>query len=209
VTLVKICGITNLNDALLSARLGADMLGFNFYAKSPRFIEPDAAADVGAQLPSNVIKVGVFVNAELEHIISAAQIAGLDAVQLHGSESSTFVKSVKDAAGLEVIKAFRVSSDFLPDKVARCGADAVLLDAYSRDAFGGTGHAFDWTIARSVAGIIPKLFLAGGLSEVNIADAIDQVRPYCVDACSRLESSAGIKDEVKLRNFMKNAGKNI
>lgn len=204
-TKVKICGITNLEDALLSAKFGADALGFNFYEKSPRFIEPVKARVIIEQFPSGIMNVGVFVNEALEQIIEISEIAGLDAVQLHGDESPKFLAELKTRTGLVIIKAFRVSPDFRPTNVLNFGADAILLDAYSIEGYGGTGENFDWQVAKSVQAVFPKMYLAGGLNAANIAEAILSVRPYAVDACSGLESSKGIKDGKKVEAFIRNA----
>ena len=138
-TKVKICGITNLEDALLSIRFGADALGFNFYEQSPRFILPEAARTIIDELPESILKVGVFVNDELEKIAYIAKTANLDAIQLHGEESPAFAMELKLKTGLEIIKAFRISEDFKPEDVLRYDVDAILLDAYSPNEHGGTG----------------------------------------------------------------------
>lgn len=208
-TLVKICGVTNLNDALLAARFGADQLGFNFYPNSPRYIDPASVREIVRQLPAGIRKIGVFVNEEIDMICEISQAADLDGIQLHGSESPEFTSNVKKRLGSEVIKAFRVSKGFEVDDVLRYQVDAVLLDAYSQNEYGGTGEVFDWDIAAAVNRAVPRLYLAGGLSEFNVAKAIGAVMPYCVDACSCIESEPGIKDELKLWNFLRSAGKEI
>lgn len=201
-TKVKICGITNSEDALLSAQFGADALGFNFYAKSPRYIAPEKAREIAEQLPPEVLKVGVFVNESLEKIIETAEIAKLGAIQLHGEETPEFVREIKAKTKLEIIKAFRVSPEFEPEDVLRCEADAILLDAYSPKEHGGTGETFDWKIAGKVREIFPKMYLAGGLSAENVAEAIENVQPFAVDACSCLEIRKGFKDAQKLKDFI-------
>jgi len=203
-TKVKICGITNLEDALLSAQFGADALGFNFYPKSPRYISPNKAREIVEQLPKEVLKVGVFVNESLKEIVEIARVAKLDAVQLHGEETPEFVRELKAKTNLEIIKAFRVSPEFKPEDVLQYDVDAVLLDAYSRHEHGGTGEIFDWEIAKKVREIFPKMYLAGGLSHKNIAQAILIVKPFAVDACSLLEKQKGRKDPTKTRVFCKN-----
>ena len=203
-TKVKICGITNLEDALLSARFGADALGFNFYPKSPRYISPDKAREIIEQLPKEVLKVGVFVNEDLDKIAEIARVAKLDAIQLHGEETPEFVCDIKAKTNLEIIKAFRVSPKFKPEDVLQYEVDAVLLDAYSAKEHGGTGEIFDWEIAKKVQEIFPKMYLAGGLSHENIAQAILIVKPFAVDACSLLEKQKGRKDPIKTRVFCKN-----
>lgn len=201
-TKVKICGITNLEDALMSVKFGADALGFNFYPKSPRYISPEKAREIVDRLPENVLKVGVFVNEELEKTIEIAATAKLDAIQLHGEESPEFASQLKAKTSLEIIKAFRVSENFKPEDVLQYTVNAVLLDAYSRHEHGGTGETFDWQIAKKVQAIFPKMYLAGGLSAENIAEAVLNVTPFAVDACSLLEKNKGLKDSQKVRDFI-------
>ena len=200
-TKVKICGITNLEDALLSIELGAHALGFNFYPRSPRYITVKTARAIVEELPASILKVGVFVDAECETIEKTGGAVGFDAVQLHGSETPEFARDLKADLGIEVIKAFGISSAFKPEDVMRFGVDAILFDAYSPKARGGTGETFDWEIAKKVQEIFPKMYLAGGLSENNIAQAIKTVQPFGVDACSRLEFENGKKDKAKLEAF--------
>jgi phosphoribosylanthranilate isomerase len=204
-TKVKICGITNLEDALQSIKFGADALGFNFYEKSPRYIRPEKAREIIDQLPHNIFKVGVFVNENLNEITEIAKVAGLDAIQLHGEETPEFAADLKTKSSLEIIKAFRVSPDFKPGDILKYKVDAVLLDAYSPNEHGGTGETFDWTIARKIGS---KMYLAGGLSPENVAEAIAAVRPYAVDACSCLEITKGVKDQDKVKRFIENVKSN-
>ncbi|MDQ3820115.1 MAG: phosphoribosylanthranilate isomerase, partial [Acidobacteriota bacterium] len=160
--LVKICGITNLEDALAAVRAGADALGFNFYERSPRYINPLDAGRIVAQLPDSVMTVGVFVNeGEPEHVRRLADEVGLKAVQLHGDETPEYCRALK---GRFVIKALRVRPGFVPQSVKEFEADAILLDAFAGDTRGGTGRLIDWNVAKEVGGLVPKLFLAGGLS---------------------------------------------
>lgn len=201
-TNVKICGITNLEDALLSAKFGADALGFNFYPKSPRYILPEKAREIIEQLPPEVLKVGVFVNENLEKIIEIAETAKLDAIQLHGEETPEFARRLKAKTNLEIIKAFRVSENFKPEDVLQYEVDAVLLDAYNPKEHGGTGETFDWEIAKKVREIFPKMYLAGGLSAENVLQAFENVTPFAVDACSLLEKEKGFKDVRKVKDFI-------
>jgi phosphoribosylanthranilate isomerase len=197
---VKICGITNLEDALYAVRAGADALGFNFYPGSLRFIEPLAARSIIEQLPASVLTVGVFVNAgEPEAVARIADRARVAAVQLHGEESVAYCRALKDRF---VIKALRVAPDFQPESAACYETDAVLLDAFAGVERGGTGRMIDWHLARRTRELVPKLFLAGGLAPENVAEAIRAVEPYGVDACSRLESSPGHKDASRVRAFI-------
>lgn len=186
--MVKICGITNREDALAAVEAGATALGFNFYAKSPRYISPEAAAEIGADLA--VLKVGVFVDEP--NIRAIAMRAHVDIAQLHGSESPEQVP-----AGLRVWKAFRVAPGWDGAGLSLYTAEAFLLDGPTP----GAGKTFDWTVACGLHNII----LAGGLGPDNVAEAIRKVRPWGVDACSRLERSPGLKDYEKMRRFVRAA----
>jgi phosphoribosylanthranilate isomerase len=201
-TKVKICGITNLEDALLSAKFGADALGFNFYEKSSRYIAPEKAREICAALPPTVLKVGVFVNESADKIIEIAEFVSLDAVQLHGDESAEFVRQIKERFAGEIIKALRVSDEFKPEDVLQYEADAILLDAFSKQEYGGTGETFDWKIAKAVREIIPKMYLAGGLNHNNVANAFFEVKPFAIDVCSGVESKKGKKDYASLILFI-------
>jgi len=197
---VKICGITNIEDALEAVEAGADALGFVFFERSPRNIFPEQAAAIIRQLPPFVQTVGLFVNQELAVVNSIADRCGLDLIQLHGEESPDFCSGVKR----RVIKAFRVkdaaSLDHMPDyNVAAC-----LLDAWSPAAHGGTGETFNWEIAAAAA-VSSRIILAGGLTPGNVTAAVEAVRPYAVDVSSGVESAPGKKDPVKIRNFILNA----
>lgn len=201
-TKVKICGITNLEDALVSVKFGADALGFNFYKKSPRYILPEDVKKIINELPAKILKVGVFVNEDFEKIIEIANMANLDAIQLHGDETPEFAKQLKTNTGLEVIKAFRVSKYFKPRDVLQYEVDAVLLDAYSSREYGGTGETFDWEIAKQVKSFFPKMYLAGGISSENVCQMILKVYPFAVDVCTGIERRKGIKDHKKIRAFI-------
>src|SRR6185295_7176470 len=200
--LVKVCGITNLDDALAAVDAGADALGFNFYRPSPRYLAPQIAQSIIDQLPEkfpNVLTVGVFVNGSLEAVREIADVAGVSALQLHGNESPEYCEALK---GRYLIKAFSTSQDFVPEKVMDYEVQAIMLDAANEDAFGGTGKLSNWSVARETRALVRRLFLAGGLSAENVADAINQVNPYAVDACSRLESAPGRKDQSRVRAFV-------
>jgi phosphoribosylanthranilate isomerase len=201
-TKVKICGITNLEDALLSAKFGADALGFNFYEESPRYITPEKARDIIEKLPAEVLKVGVFVNESLDRIVKIAATAKLNALQLHGEETPEFAAELKAKTNLEIIKAFRVSPEFQPEDVLQYETDAILLDAYNPKEHGGTGETFDWEIARKVQELFPKMYLAGGISKENVINAVRIVLPFGVDICSSVEKQKGKKDGVRIKSFM-------
>jgi phosphoribosylanthranilate isomerase len=198
-TLVKICGVTNLEDALAAVEAGADLLGFNFYRRSPRYLSPEDARRIVERLPETVEGVGVFVNEPADEVESIAREAGLGTVQLHGDETPDFCRSLR---GLKTIKALRVRQGFDAAACALYPVDAVLLDAYAVDAFGGTGHTFDWTLARQARAKVARLFLAGGLTPDNVAEAVRAVRPHAVDVCSGVEASPGRKSPQLMRRFV-------
>ena len=187
--MLKICGITNREDALAAIEGGANALGLNFYPKSPRYVEPERAAEISAGLPHQVCKVGVFVDEPVANILRVARTAGLDVAQLHGNESPEDYP-----AGMRIWKAVRVINGQAP--LLDCPAEAVLLDGPA------SGQSFDWAL---VTGSVERLILAGGLDASNVRLAIQQVHPWGVDACSRLESSPGRKDHVKMADFLKAA----
>ncbi len=200
---IKICGLTNIEDARLAADLGADQLGFNFYQKSPRYISPGDARAIIDRLPERVLKVGVFVNESVENILAIVRSARLDAVQLHGDEDAAFVTELRRDRSIMIIRAVRVKPKMTAAEATHPEVDAILLDSYSTTERGGTGETFDWTFASEVKAIFPEIYLAGGLSPENVADAISAIRPYAVDACSRLESEPGKKDHEKVAAFIK------
>jgi len=200
-TLIKICGITNLDDALAAATAGADALGFNFYKPSPRYITPHAAREIIEQLPESLLTVGVFVNEESPDAVrSIAGEAGIRALQLHGDEAPTYCREL--AASYYVIKAFAVSDSFDVETAKAYEVEAIMLDTKHNSLRGGTGGVFDWSVAQQAASTIPKLFLAGGLSPENIENAIQTVKPFAVDACSALEAIPGKKNHDRVRVFV-------
>jgi len=196
-TLIKICGITNLTDALHAVHAGADALGFNFYHPSPRYIEPSKAREIIDKLPQNVLKVGVFVNEEA--VLSIANEAGVNALQLHGDETPEYCSKLKNWF---VVKTLSVDEKFEAQKCLEYEVDAIMLDAKHPNLRGGTGQVIDWSIARSIQQLGVKVILAGGLSPENVQEAIKLVKPYGVDACSALESDAGKKDQQKVSTFI-------
>ena len=196
-TLVKICGITNLADARAAVDAGADALGFNFYRPSPRYISPPEARKIIDQLPHSVLKVGVFVNEGFHSLMDITAEAGLTAVQLHGDESPEYCHEL---AGTYVIKAFGAGDNL---QVEAYNVDAIMLDTKDDLLHGGTGRTFDWSIAQRTNQSVPKLFLAGGLSPENVAEAIATVRPYAVDACSSLEERLGKKNHDRVNAFVR------
>jgi phosphoribosylanthranilate isomerase len=199
-TLIKICGITNLEDAVAAVAAGADALGFNFYKPSPRYITPQNAREIIEHLQDSILKVGVFVNEDSEIVQDIANESGINALQLHGDESPDYCHEL--AANHYVIKVLAVPSDFDPKLPKSYQVQAIMLDTKHDKLRGGTGRAFDWSIAQKISKTVPNLYLAGGLSPENVAEAIDTVRPYAVDACSSLEAMAGIKNHERMRAFV-------
>lgn len=199
-TLVKICGITNLEDAVEAIDAGADALGFNFYKPSPRYVTPQSAREIIEQLPDAILKVGVFVNEESpDQVRQIATESGITALQLHGDESPDYCHEFADQY---VIKTLAVGHNFDTQLVERYQVNGIMLDTKHNTLRGGTGRAFDWSIAQEISKTIPTLYLAGGLSPENIAGAIETVRPYAVDACSSLEDIPGKKNAERMRAFV-------
>lgn len=200
---IKICGITNADDALFAADAGADALGFVFHGKSPRFVSPEDAGRITAKLPPFITTVGVFVDETMEAIISTAKTAHLACLQLHGQEPPEFCVEAGRATGLKVIKAFRVASaeDAQGVKEYKDSASAILLDSFSKDAHGGTGRTFDWKIGVE-AKKYGRIILSGGLNPENVGTALRTVAPYAVDASSGVEVSPGVKDHAKIKRFV-------
>ncbi len=197
---VKICGITTVDDALMVVEAGADALGFVFYEKSSRAVSPQKAAAIIAKLPPFVQAVGLFVDADPERINWVADFSGLDLVQLHGDEEPESCADIRR----RVIKAFRVKDAASLSSLGRFKAAGYLLDAWSPNAYGGTGQTFDWNLVRELASCRP-IILAGGLSSDNVRDAVDILKPYGVDVSSGVELSPGKKDPQKVREFIRQA----
>jgi len=196
--LVKICGITSAPDALAAVEAGADALGFMFYDKSPRSVSTAAAAEIARQLPAHVARVGVFVDAEEERVLRAIRECGLNLLQFHGDETPEYCLQF----GLMSMKAFRMRDAGSLQALAAYRTDAWLLDAHTPDKPGGTGEQFDWELAVEAVKLGRPVFLAGGLTPENVADAVRKVRPFGVDVSSGVESSPGKKDHEKIRKFI-------
>ncbi len=196
---VKICGITNLRDAQAAVEMGAEMLGFNFYKKSPRYIEPDKAAGIINKIPGFVDVVGVFVNSSFDEIHDITEKCGLNWVQLHGDETNEFCDRVGQL-NVRTIKAIRVKDANDINKVKDYFTYAMLLDAFSPKKYGGTGAAFDWNI---IGNIQKRIFLAGGITCDNVVEAVN-VGVYGIDICSGIESEPGKKDHKKMHKLFDN-----
>ena len=194
-TQVKICGVTNVADALAAAEAGADMIGLNFYEKSPRYISFATASEISRALPPFVLRVGVFVNPEESQVVEAIAACGLNLLQFHGDEDSDFCTQF----GLMSVKALRVRDAESLQTLENFNTDAFLLDAYSKSGLGGTGEKFNWDLAVAAQKFGKPIFLAGGLTPENVADAVKQVRPFAVDVSSGVESAPGKKDAAKVR----------
>jgi phosphoribosylanthranilate isomerase len=203
-TKIKICGITNPKDAVLSMELGADALGFNFYKESPRYIAPQQVREITDGIGDGILTVGVFVNKPIDEVVDIVSKTGIKAVQLHGDEQAEYVAQLASRTNGKIIKALRVTPNFRPLDAAQFDADAILLDGYSEKERGGTGKSFDWQVAKQVREHVSELYLAGGLSPENVGTAILEVRPFAVDVCSSIESRPGVKDPEKLRSFIEN-----
>ncbi len=198
-TRVKICGITEFEDARDAVLLGADAIGLNFYEKSPRYIESVRAAKIIERLPPLVTVVGVFVNREdPQELEEFAVTVGLHAVQLHGNETPDYCSMIQR---VKVIKALRVDANFRVDSLRNYGCSAFLLDACTPDKFGGSGTVFNWEKAFG-ANAFGSILLAGGLTPENVSDAITTLHPFGVDVASGVESTPGKKHYDKMRRFI-------
>ncbi|MGI9050937.1 MAG: phosphoribosylanthranilate isomerase [Rubrobacteraceae bacterium] len=197
--MIKVCGITNPEDARLAASAGADAIGLIF-AESPRRVSVDEASRIAADLPDGVLKVGVFVNSEPEEVLRVARKAGLDYAQLHGDEGPEDVTDLR-TGGLKIIKAVRVRDAGSLEAMEEYEADLYLLDAYSEKARGGTGERFDWAVTKSLRGH-GNIVVSGGLTPENVREAIEFFEPYGVDASSSLEEAPGKKNGERVRRFI-------
>ncbi|MCL4534758.1 MAG: phosphoribosylanthranilate isomerase [Bacteroidetes bacterium] len=197
---VKVCGITSLEDALAALQAGADALGFIFVPDTPRCVAPGLVREIVEQLPPFVTKVGVFADADLEHVRETMAECGLDLAQLHGGESPAYCEALFPRD----IKSFRVKDAGSLAEMDRYPAAAYLLDTYVAGVPGGTGRSFDWRLARGAAAQRP-IVLSGGLTPENVAEAVRTARPYAVDVGSGVEARPGVKDHEKLRAFVQAA----
>ena len=197
---VKVCGVTSLDDARMCVELGVDAIGLNFWPRSVRRCEPRVAREIVAALRGQALFVGVFVDADEAQIASTIEQVGLDCVQLHGAEPAALVARFLPHA----YKALRVRGESPLEQVRGYPGEHVLLDAYVPGVPGGTGAVFDWSLAREVA-LERKLTLAGGLTPDNVALAVKEVRPYCVDTASGVEVGPGVKDRELVRRFVEQA----
>ena len=196
-TLVKICGITNLEDALDAVEFGADALGFNFYKKSPRAITPEKVKQILDEIPPTIWRVGVFVNESEDLVRDLSQTLGLDYLQFHGDETPYYCEQF----ALPYWKAFRLKDEKTLELMKKYHCDYYLTDAAVEGVYGGTGMTGNWDLARE-AKKVGKIFLAGGLTPENVKNAIETVHPDGVDVASGVEKSPGKKDRAKLEKFI-------
>jgi phosphoribosylanthranilate isomerase len=200
---VKICGVTNPQDALWAANLGADYIGLNFYAQSPRKVSAAHARDIASQIPPFTTIVGVFVDEDVTTVAKLVKTVPLKAIQLHGSESPAYCQTLKEL-GVKIIKVFRLQKPLeLADLEEYAPhVDFYMFDHYSSENVGGTGEAFDWEWLKAAAGLSKPWFLAGGLKPDNVSKAIKQVQPPAVDVCSGVERLPKRKDYDAMKNFI-------
>ena len=196
---IKICGITNLEDALNSIKAGCNALGFVFYRKSPRYITPKKASRIIKHVPAHILKIGVFVNAEEKTIKRIAKLCNLDMLQFHGNELPEFCQKFK---GYKIIKAFRVKDKIGLGNLLNYKTFAYLFDTFVKSKMGGTGKKFNWARIRHLKGLRKPIFLSGGINTKNVTKAIKQVRPDWLDISSSLETKPGKKDYNKVKEFI-------
>jgi len=196
---VKICGITNLGDALNSVKAGCNALGFVFYRKSPRYLTPEKASRIIKHIPAHILKIGVFVNAEEKTIKRIARLCNLDMLQFHGNESPKFCQKFK---GYKIIKAFRVKDKIELKNLLNYKTFACLFDTFVKSKMGGTGRKFDWKRVRGLKSLRKPIFLSGGLTTNNVKKAMEVVQPEWVDVSSSVELKPGKKDYKKIKEFI-------
>lgn len=196
---IKICGITNLQDAQAAVEMGADILGFNFYPQSPRYIETNKAEKIISNLPGFVDTAGVFVNANRPDIRTLTDSGMLNWVQFHGDETSEFCSQF-NAWNLRTIKAVRVRSIEDIDQAQDFETHSLLFDAFDPNQYGGTGKTFNWSLLKKYPG---RVFLAGGINPDNVLNAL-QTDVYGIDICSGIESEPGKKDHTKMQQLFDN-----
>ena len=196
---VKICGITNFEDAQTAILAGCDMLGFVFYEKSPRYIRPDRAGDIISGLPGGVEKVALFVNEQKKTVIDILnQIKEIDILQFHGDETPDYCS----AFNKRIIKVIRVKNKDSVKQMASYNVNFFLLDAFKKDVYGGTGENFEWKLAKDAKAYNVPIILSGGLNPENVKEAIELVEPYAVDVSSGVEISPGRKDPELIKRFI-------
>ncbi|MFO1519710.1 MAG: phosphoribosylanthranilate isomerase [bacterium] len=199
--LVKICGLTNLEDTLAAIEMGADLLGFNFYPESPRYLAYEKAEMIFQEVPPNILKVGVFVNEDIQTVIDLACQIGLDYLQFHGDESPEYCNPI----GRPWFKAIRLADENALETIPQYDCEWILIDAAGEGQYGGTGKKVDWELARRAKNMGKKILLAGGLNPENVQVAIATVQPFGVDVASGVEKKPGQKDLKKMEEFIAKA----
>jgi phosphoribosylanthranilate isomerase len=204
--LVKICGLTRPEDAALAVELGADALGLNTFPGSRRFVDLRAEEGWLRELPASVCRVAVMVNPPRDEVARVLALPFIDMVQLHGDEDEEFCAALA-GTGAEFIKAIRVGDGSMLETLAAYGTRRILLDAMVKGQYGGTGRTFDWELADEARRRHPGLsiYISGGLNPGNVASAVSRVRPFAVDVAGGVESSPGVKDPVRMRDFIQAA----
>lgn len=201
---IKICGITNKQDAIEAADLRVDMLGFIFCKASKRYVEPGVARDIINELPPSIIKVGVFMDEKKDRVLQIAEDVSLDMLQFHGDETPEYCGSFRDK--FKVMKAFRLKNKNDLKNINDYDTDYYLLDTYVKSVPGGTGKTFDWDMVKDFE-ILRPVILSGGLTPLNVVKAVEKVLPYGVDVSSGVEKSPGRKDAGLMKKFVENVRK--
>jgi phosphoribosylanthranilate isomerase len=195
---IKICGLTNVEDALAAVEAGADLLGFVLWEKSLRHVTIETAREIARRLPPATQRVGVFVDATVEQVMFSLRICDFSGLQFHGRESPSFCQQF----GVMTIKAFRVRDAASLQAMSGYDTDAFLLDSQVEGQPGGTGESFDWSLAAAAKKFDKPIFLAGGLTPQNVAAAVRAAQPFGVDVSSGVEAAPGKKDVQKMRDFV-------
>jgi phosphoribosylanthranilate isomerase len=195
--MVKVCGLREYRDVMAALEQGADAIGFNFYPASPRYLAPEQVCEIAGELPSSVMRVGVFVNTDREELLRHIDTARLDVVQWHGDKDQEAAAAL-DSMPVEVWRAMKVRIGFQIREVNALPFETVLLDAPGPE-HGGNGVSFEWALAH---GVEKNVVLAGGLDASNVKKAIEEAQPWGVDACSKIESAPGVKDHEKMGRFI-------
>lgn len=201
---VKFCGITSIEDATKAASTGCDALGFVFFKESPRYVTIENVECIVKKMPPFISKVGIFVNEDIRFIEECVDRCGLDVVQLHGDENIKYCVDFENLKfrGVKLIKAIRVKDKDSLNSIENCHADAILLDAYRSNVYGGTGKGFDRSLALIAKEYGRRLIVAGGLNPDNVYDIIKEIKPYGVDVSSGIESSPGKKNLELMEEFI-------
>ena len=188
----------DFQDALAAVEAGADMLGFVLWEKSPRYVTIEMAREIARQLPAKTTRIGLFVDAKIEQVMFSLRICDFAGLQFHGQESPAYCSQF----GVMTIKAFRIRDAASLEPMSAYSTDALLLDGYNESQPGGTGEKFNWSLAVEAKKFDKPIFLAGGLTPANVAEAVKTVEPFAVDVSSGVESSPGKKDKQKMRDFI-------